>query len=71
MKLSRWTYFGDDEWLAVLQSPFQREAPRSSAAQLDLNVVEGDELLHGLHGLHGPVSVYPCGGFRRFLSVLR
>lgn len=43
------THFGDDERLAVLEPSFQREAPRRAPAQLDLDVVEGDELLHRLH----------------------
>lgn len=42
-------YFGNDERLAVLQSSFQRKPPRRAPVQLDLDVVEGDELLHGLH----------------------
>ena len=45
------TYFGDDERLAVLQPSLQREAPRSAAAQLDLDVVERHELLHRLHSV--------------------
>lgn len=42
-------YFSDDERLAVLQSSFQCKPPRRASVQLDLDVVEGDELLHGLH----------------------
>lgn len=33
----------------MLKPSFQREPPRRAPAQLDLNVVEGDELLHGFH----------------------
>lgn len=35
----------------MLEPSFQREPPGRAPAQLDLDVVEGDELLHRLHSL--------------------
>lgn len=60
------THFGDDERLPVLQPSFQREPPRRAPAQLDLNVVEGDELLHGFH----PSPSAPCIRFPLVFFVL-
>lgn len=43
------TYFCYDEWLSVLQSSLQRESPRSASVELDVDVIKGHELFHGLH----------------------
>lgn len=50
-KQLRSAYFSDDERLAVLETSFQREPPRRAPTQLDLNVVEGHELLDRFHSV--------------------
>lgn len=52
-------YFCYDERLSVLQSSFQRESPRSASVKLDVDVIKGDELLHGLHAGSGTFSIEP------------
>eukprot|EP00064_Thunnus_orientalis_P014889 superscaffoldBa00002664_g14936 len=65
MQQKHCSYFSDDERLAVLEPSFQREPPRRAPGQLDLNVVEGDELLNRLHSP-------PSGPFiRRFFPLFR
>ncbi len=43
------SYFSNDERLAVLQSSFQSESPRSASVQLHMDVLERHQLLNGLH----------------------
>lgn len=37
----------------MLQSSFQRETPRSASVKLDVDVIKGHELFHGLHAGSG------------------
>lgn len=40
----------------MLQSSFQRETPRSASVKLDVDVIKGHELFHGLHA--GPGTFF-------------